>query len=153
MRRTPDRAWIPEGAGIVTNRMADTVKTPELDAEEAMDVLRAILDEIAAIAALPTPVGARYLVRRSHTLTEVLQLLRHSREGHIAGSPAVTRDEAAEFPWLLLAEWTDSSPTVHGGFRTAEAAEACASGAWSGNPRCLRWSVVLMSDAPVPLHT
>lgn len=54
-----------------------------------------------------------------------------------------------EFPWVVLAQWADSGPTVHGGYRTAEAAERSAAAAWRDVARCTGWTVLLMSDPPV----
>ena len=56
----------------------------------------------------------------------------------------------AEFPWVLVAEWSTSSPTVHGGFRTADGAQEAATKAWAGDPACTGYYVLLITEPPVP---
>lgn len=58
-----------------------------------------------------------------------------------------------EFPWVIVAEWVGRPPTVHGGFRSAEAADEAARRAWRPSDRptlCAAWHVLRVSDPPVP---
>lgn len=52
--------------------------------------------------------------------------------------------------WVIVAEWADSSPTVHGPYSSADAAERAAARAWSRLTNCTGWNTVLMQDGPVP---